>query len=103
MDGMPRAGRYRHIAAVLFDQHNLAEMARHHISKAEADQLILNRYIVVQNPRGRSDSIMLIGETNGGRLVTMPLTPLDDHGLWRPATAFDASRHQRRLFQRDAR
>jgi hypothetical protein len=50
--------------------------------------------------RGETGGVLLIGETNGGRLLTVPLAPTDDPTTWRPATAFDASRHHRALFDR---
>lgn len=93
----------QHVAALILDEHNLAEIARHHVSRAEVEQLVFNRHITAPNPRGGRGSILLIGETNGGRTLTVPLAPTDDDGTWRPATAFDSSRNQRTLFRRHAR
>ncbi len=69
-------------------------------SDAEVDQVTANRHVTAPNPRGESGSILLIGETDGGRLLTIPLASIDDPTGWRPATAFDASRHQRTVFRR---
>jgi uncharacterized DUF497 family protein len=88
------------VYAFVFDKHNIAEMARHGVSQPEAEQLIWNRNVIAANPRGRPGSVMLIGETDGGRLLTVPLAPTSDPSAWRPATAFDASRHQRSIFDR---
>lgn len=91
------------VSAIIVDEHNLAEMARHGVSAAEVVQVIGNRHITAPNRRGEPGSILLIGETDGGRLLTIPLIPADDPTTWRPATAFDASRHQRTVFRRRAR
>jgi hypothetical protein len=88
------------VSALITDEHNGAEMARHNVSEGEVDQLVWNRNVVVPNPRGKPGSVLLIGETDGGRLLTAPLVPTDDPTTWRPATAFDASRHQCSLFDR---
>jgi len=93
----------RRVSVLILDEHNLAEMARHGVSAAEVVQVIANRHITAPNPRGEEGSILLIGETDGGRVLTVPLAPTDDPGTWRPATAFDASRHQRTIFHRRAR
>jgi hypothetical protein len=91
----------RHVVAhLIIDRHNRAEMARHGVSRRDVDQLLWNRNIVVRNPRGERGSVGLIGETHGGRLLSVPLAPTDDPTTWRPATAFDAGRHHRALFDR---
>jgi uncharacterized DUF497 family protein len=93
----------RRVSILVLDEHNLAEIARHGVSAAEVVQVIANRHITGPNRRGAPGSILLIGETDGGRLMTVPLTPTEDPTTWRPATAFEASRHQRTLFRRRAR
>lgn len=93
----------RRITVLILDRHNIDEMARHAVSSVEVQQVIFNRHVTVANPRGESGSILLIGRSDGGRILTVPLAPTDDPGTWRPATAFDASRHQMTLFQRHAR
>jgi uncharacterized DUF497 family protein len=88
------------VADLIFDEHNEREMARHGVTWDEVEQLRRNRKVFADNPRGGPGSVLLIGETNGGRLLTAALTPTDDPTTWRPATAFDASRHHRVLFDR---
>ena len=88
------------VAELIFDEHNRAEMARHGVTRWEADEVPWNRHIVTKNPRGEARSVLLIGETDSGRLLTIPLAPTDDPTTWRPATAFDASPHHRSLFDR---
>jgi hypothetical protein len=82
------------------DHYNIAEMTRHAVTDREVNQLLRNRSVIADNPRGAAGSILLIGETDGGRLLTVPLVPTPDPTTWRPVTAFDASRHQRSIFER---
>ncbi len=89
----------RHVVSeLLFDEHNRSEIARHGVIWWEVEEVPWNRHIVSANPRGERGGVLLIGETDGGRLLTVPLAPTDDPTTWRPATAFDASRHHRALF-----
>lgn len=88
------------VAELIFDGHNEAEMARHGVVSDEVEQLKWNRKVVSDNPRGEVGSVLMVGETDGGRLLTVPLAPTDDPTTWRPATAFDAGRHHRALFDR---
>ena len=90
------------VSVLILDEHNLAEIACHGVSAAEVVQVTANRHITAPNRRGEPGSILLIGETDGG-LLTIPLAPTKDPTTWRPATAFDASPHQRTLFRRRAR
>lgn len=89
----------RHVAALVLDEHNVAEMGAHAVSPEEIEQVISNRHVTVANPRGGPGGVLLIGRTDGGRVLTVPLAPTGDPGTWRPATAFDASRHQRTVFR----
>lgn len=66
------------VSALIVDEHNLAEMARHGVSAAEVVQVIANRHVTAPNPRGEAGSILLIGETDGGRWLTIPLASTDD-------------------------
>jgi len=88
------------VSDLIFDEHNEREMARHGVTADEVDELKWNRKVFSANPRGERGGLLLIGETDGGRLLAVPLAPTGDWTTWRPATAFDASRHHRALFDR---
>src|SRR5690348_5387672 len=91
----------RHLVSdLIFDEHNEREMARHGVTWDEVEQVRENRDVILRNPRGEHGSVLLVGETDGGRLLTVPLAPTVDPTAWRPATAFDAGRHHRALFDR---
>jgi hypothetical protein len=88
------------VADLIFDEYNEAEMARHGVVRVEVEQLKWNRRVFSANPRGEPGGVLLIGEMDGGRLLTVPLAPTIDSTTWRPATAFDAGRFHRALFDR---
>lgn len=88
------------VTDLVFDEHNEAEMARHGVVRHDVEQVKWNRNLLLRNHRGRPGSVLLIGETDGGRLLIVPLVPTVDPTTWRPATAFDAGRHHRALFDR---
>ncbi len=88
------------VSDLIFDEHNEHEMARHGVVADEVDELKWNRNVVLRNHRGEAGSVLLVGETAGGRLLTVPLAPTNDPTTWRPATAFDAGPHHRALFDR---
>lgn len=91
----------RHVVAdLIFDEHNEREMARHGVVRYDVEQIKRNRNLLLRNPRGEARSMLLVGETDGGRLLTVPLVPTIDPTTWRPATAFDAGPHQRALFDK---
>jgi hypothetical protein len=91
----------RHVVAeLILDAHNRAEMSRHGVVGEEVEEVPWNRNIVFRNPRGEPGGLLLVGVTDGGRLLTVPLAPTDDPTTWRPATAFDANPYQRSLFDR---
>ena len=83
-----------------FDEHNEAEMARHGVTPAEVFEVLsrgpgagLARYQIRRNRKQHAENqpYVMIGATYGGRMLLIPIKPLDELGLWRPATAFDQS------------
>ena len=74
------------------DDYNTAEMARHRVSPRDVRQVLNNAPRFFRNKKGRSATQVMIGPTDGGRMLTVPLTPTSIRGMWRPATAFDAGR-----------
>lgn len=59
-------------------------MDRHGISAAEVVQVIANRHITAPNRRREPGGMLLIGETDGGRVLTIAIAPTDDPTSWRP-------------------
>jgi uncharacterized DUF497 family protein len=83
-----------------WDESNETKLADHGITPWELHQMLSNRHVTADNPRGGEGRILLIGETNGGRLLTVSLQDTNDPAVWRPVTGWDSSDGERSLFQR---
>jgi hypothetical protein len=91
------------IAVLLITEVTVGKLAAHGITPDEVRQVSDSDRIVVRNPRPRVEgSVLLIGPTHGGRILTIVLNPdrLDD-GAWHVRTAWPASDAQAKRFQRD--
>lgn len=74
-----------------FDDANEDEMWRHRVTPEEVWQVLENAPIVLPNTSGHRQPLVLLGPTFGGRLLVVPLAPIDEPGgIWRPATAWQA-------------
>ena len=73
------------------DDWNADEAARHGVSEREIRQVLDGEPVFLPNKRGHRASIIMIGPTYGGRMLTIPLAPTDVDEVWRPATAWDSS------------
>lgn len=73
------------------------------ISIDEAQQLLDNQYVIVRNPRrgrGQEQAIarrLLIGQTDGGRVLTLVVERTQDPGTWLLITGWEASARERKL------
>ena len=76
---------------------NEEHFAEHGIRPAEVRQLLSNRHLTRPNPR-KEGRITLVGETNGGRVLSVALDPTADTAVWRPVTGFVAEGEERNLF-----
>lgn len=73
------------------DDGNEQEFARHAVSSDELFEVLYGIPVFLRNRRGRSATLLMIGPSSGGRLLTVPLAPTETYGLWRPATAWSSS------------
>jgi hypothetical protein len=91
------------IAVLLFSETTLAKLAARGITPEEVRQLTVDDRIVVRNPRPRVEgSVLMIGPTYGGRILTVVLNPEPaDPGAWHVRTAWDASSAQIGRYTRD--
>jgi hypothetical protein len=83
------------IAELEFDDYNEGELARHGIGPLEVLQILANRYTVRRNRKARSGEHQLIGQTNGGRMLTIILGSTAFEGRWRPVTGWDSTADER--------
>jgi uncharacterized DUF497 family protein len=73
------------------------------ISVAEARQLLRNRHKLGLNTRAtirERDRLKLVGETDGGRVLTLVVESTPDPNSWAIVTGWTASRHERKVLGR---
>jgi len=91
------------IAVLLFSETTVEKLADHAITPEEARQVNDGDRIVIRNPRPRvAGSVLMIGPTHGGRILTVVLNPEPmDAGAWHVRTAWEASAAQISRYHRD--
>lgn len=91
------------IAVLLFSETTVAKLAGHAIAPEEVRQVADGDRIVIANPRPRvAGSVLMIGPTHGGRIVTVVLNPEPlDSGAWHVRTAWESSAAQISRYRRD--
>jgi uncharacterized DUF497 family protein len=84
-----------YIEKLIWDEHNIAHIARHNIMPIEVEQACNAEPITDE---GKKYRLLVIGFTKANRLLTAVLQPTGIEGVYRPITAFDASPRQRRYY-----
>ena len=75
----------------------LAKLAARNISFREATQLPGNRHLVVRNPSDPKRRRLLIGATDGGRVLTLVIQQTMDPTTWLVVTGWSATLAERRI------
>jgi hypothetical protein len=90
------------VARFIISEAALAKLARRGITPRNLRQLPGNGVVGTRNPRGRMPgSRLLIGATDGGRLLTVVVEPdPTDDAVWHVRTAWDASPPERAIYHR---
>jgi len=93
------------IGVVLFSESTVAKLDAHGITPEEVRQVSDGDRVVISNPRPRVEgSVLMIGPTHGGRILTVVLNPEPvDTGAWHVRTAWESSAAQITRYRRDRR
>lgn len=83
------------VYAFEWDELNASHVAEHNVTQLEVEQLLGNRHVTMPN-RKYPDRRLLVGETEGGRVLIVSIEPTRMSGTWRPITARDAEPEERR-------
>jgi uncharacterized DUF497 family protein len=73
---------------LVFDDYNQEEMARHGVTIREVRQVFDRGFRLLRNAKEHTATHLMVGRTNGGRWLTIPIARTAQPGVWRPATAF---------------
>lgn len=88
------------IAQLLATDAARVKLGARNISAAEAGQLPRNRHATMRNPRASGDEgdrLLLIGNTDGGRALTLVLERTVDPTSWLIITGWEATERERRI------
>jgi hypothetical protein len=75
------------------------KLGARNISESEAKQLPRNVHSTTRNPGsgGRARRRLLVGRTDGGRVLTLVIEQAFDHGTWLVVTGWTATASERRM------
>jgi hypothetical protein len=82
---------------------SLAKLGARNVSADEAGQLSRNRHAIVRNPHGGGEPDnrrLLIGTTDGGRILTLVIERTIDPATWLIVTGWSATEGERNLLER---
>lgn len=80
----------------------LDKLGSRDISPEEAEQLLRNRHVTVRNPHeagNRSSRRLLVGRTDGGRLLTLVIEATVDPATWLVVTGWSSTEAERKLLE----
>jgi hypothetical protein len=78
---------------------SLDKLGARGISAEEAEQLPRNRHVTVRNPHEPGKRLLLIGHTDGGRLLTLVLERTADPTTWLVVTGWSSTEGERKILK----
>jgi uncharacterized DUF497 family protein len=75
-----------------FDENNEGELAGHGITATEVTQVWLNGPLYARNKKGLAATWLMLGDTTGGRALTIAVLTMDTVLRLRPITGWDSTR-----------
>jgi len=90
------------IAELLVTEAGIDKLGARGITTHDARQVPRNDHVVVRNPRGASPGKrrLLVGRTDGGRVLTLVIEQTVDPTTWLIVTGWDSSPRERKLLER---
>jgi uncharacterized DUF497 family protein len=85
---------------LLFDDENADHIHRHGVTPEEIEQMTGNKYATARNTRFPANRVMMFGQTDGGRALSVVLEATHDEVVWRPVTAWDSTPEERQILGR---
>lgn len=85
---------------LLLTRRALEKLGARGISRSEVAQLPRNRYATVRNPSSPGRRRLMVGRTDGGRVLTLVIEETADPTSWLVVTGWSATLAERRLLRR---
>ena len=76
------------IDGLIFDEYNVKEIGAHKVSEREVEQVFFEGFELLKNANKHLAEYLMVGQTSGGRWLTVPIKKTPHPGIWRPATAY---------------
>ena len=86
------------IKKILWDEGNIAHIARHDVLPSEVEEALEVDRVEWEAYKKR---IFIVGPTKAGRMLTVILEPKIGTGIYKPITAYDASKTSIRAYTRE--
>ena len=83
-----------------WDELNIDHIARHNVIPEEVYEVCNSQPV---ERKGHKDRIFLIGSTQKGRIMTVILNPTEKQGIYRPITAYGASKRSIQTYLEEKR
>jgi uncharacterized DUF497 family protein len=80
----------------------LDKLGEHGVSAEEAEQLLRNRHVTARNPKAAHEPgkrLLLIGYTDGGRLLTLILEATVDPTTWLIVTGWSSTEAEGKILE----
>lgn len=74
-----------------FDDENEAHLARHAITPTEVAEVFMDQPVFVPNKKGLAAAWLMLGDTTGGRALTIAALVLEAQRRLRPITGWDST------------
>ena len=86
------------IQRLIWDDWNIAHIARHNVLPDEVEEVCSSDPLVQQGKKGR---VAVTGLTKIGRMITVILDPEPEEGAYYVVTAHTTNRKYRRIYERE--
>jgi len=78
----------------------MSKMAEHNVTVREAFEVLEGNTKGFRN-HSQGAPWVLIGATLSGRMITLPIDPSEEPGIWRPRTEYDSSNKELRRYEKE--
>jgi hypothetical protein len=83
----------------VFDERNTAKLRGHRVSIREALEVLWNSPRAFGNQSPGGAPYVVIGPTDSGRMITLPIDATDEPEIWRPRTGYTSSARETERYE----
>ena len=84
---------------LLINETGIEKLGARGISEREARQVLQNDNAIGPNPRGGEERRLLVGLTDGGRVLTLVVERTLEPGSWIVVTGWNSTKSQRKILE----